>query len=60
MKVESQKGGLWLLSLDHPPLTLVVMHLFTYGTLVFPEVWQRIAVREAAAEHKLAEYLKGV
>jgi gamma-glutamylcyclotransferase (GGCT)/AIG2-like uncharacterized protein YtfP len=28
----------------------VVMHLFTYGTLVFPEVWQRIAVREAAAE----------
>ena len=26
------------------------MHLFTYGTLVFPEVWQRIAVREAAAQ----------
>ncbi len=26
------------------------MHLFTYGTLVFPEVWQRIAVREATAE----------
>jgi gamma-glutamylcyclotransferase (GGCT)/AIG2-like uncharacterized protein YtfP len=26
------------------------MHLFTYGTLVFPEVWRRIAVREAAAE----------
>lgn len=26
------------------------MHLFTYGTLVFPEVWQRIAVSEAAAE----------
>jgi gamma-glutamylcyclotransferase (GGCT)/AIG2-like uncharacterized protein YtfP len=27
-----------------------VIHLFTYGTLVFPEVWQRIAVREADAE----------
>ena len=26
------------------------MNLFTYGTLVFPEVWQRIAVREAVAE----------
>ena len=26
------------------------MQLFTYGTLVFPEVWQRIAVREATAE----------
>ena len=31
-------------------MTRVVMHLFTYGTLVFPEVWQRIAVREATAE----------
>jgi len=26
------------------------MHLFTYGTLTFPEVWQRIAVQEAVAE----------
>ena len=26
------------------------MHLFTYGTLVFPEVWQRFALREAATE----------
>ena len=47
---ESQKRGLRPLTLDPPLLTLVVMHLFTYGTLVFPEVWQRIAVREAVAE----------
>jgi len=26
------------------------MHLFTYGTLMFPEVWRRIAVREAVSE----------
>lgn len=26
------------------------MHLFTYGTLMFPEVWRRIALREAVSE----------
>ena len=26
------------------------MHLFTYGTLMFPEVWRRIAVRETVSE----------
>jgi gamma-glutamylcyclotransferase (GGCT)/AIG2-like uncharacterized protein YtfP len=26
------------------------MHLFTYGTLMFPEVWRRIAIREADSE----------
>ncbi len=26
------------------------MHLFTYGTLMFPEVWRRIAVRESVSE----------
>ena len=26
------------------------MHLFTYGTLTFPEVWKRIAVCEAESE----------
>ena len=26
------------------------MHLFTYGTLTFPEVWKRIAVCEARSE----------
>lgn len=26
------------------------MHLFTYGTLMFPEVWRRIAIREAQNE----------
>jgi len=26
------------------------MHLFTYGTLVFPEVWKRIAVRKFEGE----------
>lgn len=50
MTVESKLGGLHPWTLDPSPLTLVVMHLFTYGTLVFPEVWQRIAVREATAE----------
>ena len=26
------------------------MHLFTYGTLMFPEVWRRIALSEAVSE----------
>jgi gamma-glutamylcyclotransferase (GGCT)/AIG2-like uncharacterized protein YtfP len=29
------------------------MHLFTYGTLMFPEVWRRIAVREAVSERAM-------
>jgi gamma-glutamylcyclotransferase (GGCT)/AIG2-like uncharacterized protein YtfP len=29
------------------------MHLFTYGTLMFPEVWRRIAVREVVSERAL-------